>query len=144
MRLLFGKHFHGGNSSVVYGGTSSTSDTSVRAKMSNHSGDRDSIRAGIHDPLLYEANNPMSKDRRKFAIICVFDLVLITILWLISAVCDASYVYCLSLFLGHKRKRLASDLLGWDQHFQGRVFRPITVWFVISKKRPTDAYRSKF
>lgn len=48
--------------------------------------DQNGHRSSIHDPLLYEIDHPMSKERRKFIIITVFDSVLITILWLISTV----------------------------------------------------------
>uniref|UniRef100_A0AC35F663 MENTAL domain-containing protein n=1 Tax=Panagrolaimus sp. PS1159 TaxID=55785 RepID=A0AC35F663_9BILA len=39
----------------------------------------------VNDPLLYD-ENPMSKDRQKFLIICVFDFALATLLWLLSTV----------------------------------------------------------
>jgi hypothetical protein len=37
------------------------------------------------DPLLVDENR-MSKDRRKFLIVCVFDFSLTTLLWLLSTV----------------------------------------------------------
>ncbi|KAI6176468.1 hypothetical protein M3Y97_00801300 [Aphelenchoides bicaudatus] len=87
LKQLFTKRFDArhSNASTVYGGTS---EPSPIVKMSTYSnGHRDSVQAtSIHDPLLYEADNPMSKDRRKFVIICCFDCTLITILWLISTV----------------------------------------------------------
>ena len=51
--------------------------------MSNRSGSL------IHNPssyLLYNSQEGMSKERRKFLIVNVFDFVLCTLLWLLSAV----------------------------------------------------------
>ncbi|KAH7699179.1 MENTAL domain containing protein, partial [Aphelenchoides avenae] len=41
--------------------------------------------SSVRDPLLYE-EIPMSKDRRKFIIVSVFDFILTTLLWLLSTV----------------------------------------------------------
>lgn len=46
----------------------------------------------VHDPLLYD-DNPMSKDRQKFLIICVFDFALATLLWLLSTVSLVGYQF---------------------------------------------------
>lgn len=48
---------------------------------------RGSNGSGARDPLLYE-EVPMSKDRRKFIIVSVFDFILTTLLWLLSTVSE--------------------------------------------------------
>uniref|UniRef100_A0A7E4UVB3 START domain-containing protein n=1 Tax=Panagrellus redivivus TaxID=6233 RepID=A0A7E4UVB3_PANRE len=53
---------------------------SVNRSRGNHRGV-----ATIHDPLLYD-EEPMSKDRQKFLIICIFDVSLAVLLWLLSTV----------------------------------------------------------
>ncbi|KAI6214597.1 hypothetical protein M3Y94_00287200 [Aphelenchoides besseyi] len=61
--------------------------------MMSHNGQRSSIQmpttpiggGSVHDPLLFD-DSPLSSDRRKFVIICVFDCVVTTMLWLLSTV----------------------------------------------------------
>ncbi|CAD5214710.1 unnamed protein product [Bursaphelenchus okinawaensis] len=43
------------------------------------------VMSSVMDPLLYD-ESPISKDRRQFLIVCVFDSVLTTMLWLLSTV----------------------------------------------------------
>ncbi|KAI6220354.1 hypothetical protein M3Y99_01609600 [Aphelenchoides fujianensis] len=75
-------------------GPAGSCEIAVEAEaMMNQNGHRASIQTptspmgggSVHDPLLFD-DSPLSKDRRKFVIICVFDCVVTTMLWLLSTV----------------------------------------------------------
>ncbi|CAD5220631.1 unnamed protein product [Bursaphelenchus xylophilus] len=69
-----------------YGGTTPASMPEMNHQGGSQRSSRGSPALGsVMDPLLYE-ESPISKDRRKFLIVCVFDSVLTTMLWLLSTV----------------------------------------------------------